>query len=248
MKQRLLFFVFTLAAFAAMLSSALAAPLPQPDEMEWTAFQSLQLGISFSYPSDWTIAAAEAEPTETTPYIITLYAPDDNLLKGNRIDIAYLSFERNGDKDLKTWSEMYELAAHGSPSPEAIILRQEHFTGQDGAEHEFLLKMGRHAGPFQAALLTNGRLVLSASSYTHTELATQILEKLADSVVFGTEAPKTLDDLNGTATERMSLEDVLEQNGRGGGDPCDVVCQDEDTQRRLTPTPPPPTRSLGTTR
>lgn len=132
---------------------------------------------------------------------------------------------------------MYERAAHGDPVPEANILRKERFTDQDGVEHEFLLKIGNYAGPFQAAMLTNGRLVLSASTYIHEDLVTQILEKLADSVVFEADAPKTLNDLYGTVAERTSLEEVLEQNGRGGGDPCGIVCQDAEASRKLTPTP-----------
>lgn len=222
------------------------AELPEPIEgfgsqaaiQGWMTYTSSQLGISFAYPGNWKIEAPALEPSEFRPYVVTLYPPTNDPLNGNKIEIAYLAFEMPEGQNLQAWSEMYTLAAHGGPIPEATIIQTRRLIGLDGSERQLLHKAVDLFGPSQTILLSNGRLVLSISTYTHVEAMTQVLKEIAAHVIFAPEAPKTLNDLYGTHRERPSLESIVAENARGGGTTCDVVCQDQQAARNLTPVPP----------
>jgi len=208
-------------------------------EAGWATYTSPELHIAFAYPGNWKVDAPASKPSEFRPYVVTLYPPTSDPLNGNKIEMAYLAFEMLEGQNLQAWSEMYELAAVGGPIPEATIIQTRRLIGPDGLERQLLHKAASQFGPSQTVLLSNGRLVLSISTYTHAEAMTQVLKEIVAHVTFAPEAPKTLNSLYGTHLERPSLESIVAENARGGGTTCDVVCQDQQAAQALTPVPPP---------
>ena len=223
-------------------STALATQSAQADEAGWITYTSPQLHISFAHPHHWKVVAPDWKPSPGDTPVITLYPPADDPLSGNKVDMAYLAFEIADRQSLQTWSRMYELAAHGGPLPEITVIRSQTLVQPDGSEQRVLHTAGvGESGPFQTVQLTHGRLVLSISAYTHGDVMTEVLEKIATSIEFTPDAPKTLNELYGTDREWPSLEEVLEQNRRDAISApfCDIVCRDAEASKHITPVPPP---------
>lgn len=219
-----------------------SVPSAQADEAGWVTYTSSQLHISFAHPHHWEVVAPDWKPSPGNTPVITLYPPADDPLSGNKVDMAYLGFEIADGQSLQTWSRMYDLAAHGGPLPEITVIRSQTLVQPDGSEQRVLHRAGvGESGPFQAVQLTHGRLVLSISAYTHADVMTEVLEKIATSIEFTPGAPKTLNELYGTDREWPSLEEVLEQNRRDAISApfCDIVCRDAEASKHITPVPPP---------
>ena len=218
-----------------------SVPSAQADEAGWITYTSPQLHISFAHPHHWKVVAPDWKPSPGDTPVITLYPPADDPLSGNKVDMAYLAFEIADRQSLQTWSRMYELAAHGGPLPEITVIRSQTLVQPDGSEQRVLHTAGvGESGPFQTVQLTHGRLVLSISAYTHGDVMTEVLEKIATSIEFTPDAPKTLNELYGTDREWPSLEEVLEQNRRDAISApfCDIVCRDAEASKHITPVPP----------
>jgi hypothetical protein len=200
---------------------------------------------AFAYPAHWNIVASDKGD------YVALYPPEDDVLRGHRIEIAYLGFEIPAEQSLESWYDIYYRAAHGDLPPNIRVLDYRLLARAEDKEvwQKLHVAVTNELGPSQAVMLAYGHLVLSIGTYTHDAGMTEILTKIADSVRFAPDAPRTLRELHGTSQAYPSRAAVLAENRRGGvvspdTVPCDpdessIVCQDRLASQRLTPLPPP---------
>ncbi len=113
-----------------------------------------------------------------------------------KIEIAYWGREIGEEESLLTWYQAYLRAAHGEPLPEIQVLHDERSPQPDGSQRRVLhTALITEMGPSQAIRITHGRLVLSIGTYTHDKAATQILRRIAESIEFAPNAPRTINEL-----------------------------------------------------
>jgi hypothetical protein len=163
-----------------------AGIITQTAQENWAIHQALF--FSFQYPSDWRVEEA------STGQYVALYPPTEN--PRWKIEIAYLGREINPEENLLTWYQTYLQAAHGSPLPQIQVLQQEETSQPDGIRRQVLhTAVVTEMGPSQAISITYGRLVLAIATYTHDKVATEILKRIAESIEFMPNAPKTISEL-----------------------------------------------------
>ncbi len=151
--------------------------------------------FSFQYPDGWRVEDAGAGQ------YVALYPPQEDLRR--KIEIAYLSREIEKEENLLAWYQAYLRAAHGEPLPEIRVLHDEVSPQSDSSQRRVLhTAIVTEMGPSQAVMITYGRLVLSVVTYTHDEAATDLLKRIARSIAFAPEAPRTLVELHSTQSTR----------------------------------------------
>jgi len=205
-------------------------------EEEWTTHQ-LPF-YSLAYPANWSIAASDKGD------YVAIYPPEYDAFRGNRIEIAYLGYEIPADQSLKSWYDMYYRAAHGDLPPNIRVLDYRLLArAEDRAEDKEVwqklhVAVTNELGPSQAVMLAYGHLVLSIGTYTHDAEMTEILAKIADSVRFAPDAPRTFRELHATSQSHPSLEAILAENRRGGVVYQDIVTRDAKASENLPVLPP----------
>lgn len=229
MKAKMLTAVVAAVIVLTCVRATLSA---QADKRQWATEQGKF--FSFQYPSDWKVQSVDSGQG---PNVVILPS-DADPLKGKHIDIAYLSFEINEGEALQKWHDLNFRASMGNTSDEIKILSNKTVTQVDGTQRQELhTSVITALGPSQTVEVTNGRLVLSLSAYTLDDDMRQVLQRIAESVVFSADAPKTLGELLHTNQKLPSLADTIANNSRGGIDYKDTVTRDREAAEKLPPLP-----------
>ncbi|MCS6827935.1 MAG: hypothetical protein NZ553_15085, partial [Caldilinea sp.] len=169
----------------------------------WTTYQTSF--FSFAHPVGWKIEASEKGD------YVALYPSDPATLGGDKIEIALMGYEIAEGQDLQQWHEMYYRAAHGGSPLQLEILSHRKMAEENeaGVRQRLHVAMVGEPGAAQVVLLVHGRLVFSIGAYTHEPAMTAMLTKIADSLRFAPDAPRTLEALDATDQPHPSLESVL---------------------------------------
>jgi hypothetical protein len=162
----------------------------------WATFQAPF--FSFAHPVDWKIEASEKGD------YVALYPPDPSILGGDKIEIAWMGYEIAEGQDLQQWYEMHHRAAHGEAPLQLGTLSHQKMAEEDekGVWQRLHVAIISELGAAQAVMLAHGHLVLSIGAYTHDPDMTATLAKIADSLQFAPDAPRTFGALH--APERSS--------------------------------------------
>ena len=186
-------FLTALSLFVLFVTSFASCTRVVTRQEGWTTHQ-LPF-YAFAYPARWSIVASDKGD------YVAIYPPQDDALRGHRIEIAYLGFEIPADQSLENWYAMYYRAAHGNLPPSIRVLDYRLLARADDQEvwQKLHVAVTNELGPSQAVMLAYGHLVLSLGTYTHDAEMTEMLTKIADSVRFAPHAPRTLRELHGTS-------------------------------------------------
>uniref|UniRef100_A0A7C1JVR4 Uncharacterized protein n=1 Tax=Caldilinea aerophila TaxID=133453 RepID=A0A7C1JVR4_9CHLR len=204
-----------------------SSSIPLTQEEGWTTYQAPF--YSFDYPSDWKI-----EVSEKGDYV-TIHSPERNTFGGDRIEFAFLGYEITESQDLLSWYDMYYRAAHGDLPPNVEVLSYQRPGQEDenGVWQRLHVAVINELGASQAIMLAHGHLVLSIGAYTHDGETTETLVKIADSLRFSSNAPRTLSELYATDQPHPSLESILAEIRRGGVVYEDIVTRDARASENL---------------
>jgi hypothetical protein len=236
MARQKLIAVFVLVAL--LLCVALPSVMAQegapvsPTEAGWTTHQlSFYALVS---PIDWKVEASK------DGQYAAIYPADGDLSNGDRIEIAYLGYEIPDGQSLQTWYDMYYRAAHGNTPQDIKVLDYQAAYRDQGnvARQRLHTTVVNELGRSQAVMLTDGRLVLSIGAGSDTDNITEVLMKIAGSIVFAPAAPKTFNELQNTTQPQPALEAILAENMRGGVITQDIVTRDAEASKNLPSLPP----------
>ncbi len=235
MVKQKFFAVFMLMTL--LLSIALSPAIAQEGafrsstETEWVTHQ-LSF-YSLASPIAWKVEASK------DGQYAALY-PADGALNEGRIEIAYLGYEIPKGQSLETWYDMYYRAAHGnSPQDITVLDYQAAYRDQGGVARQRLHTTAMNElGRSQAVMLTHSQLVLSIGTSIDTDHVTEILMKIAASVIFAPAAPRTFGELHHTTQPQPSLEAILAENTRDGVIAQDIVTRDAEDSEALPVLPP----------
>lgn len=190
--------------------------------------------FSIDYPSGWQIKASDDGT------YVAIYPPELDPYERNKIEIAYLGAEIREDQDLRTWSDMYYRVFHGSDPRRVDVVDFQSSPQEDekGIGRKLYEAILNEWGISQDVLLTHGRLVLSISTYTDDVHTKRILLRIADSLKFASNAPRTLGELYQTDQLPPSLEETLAEIQRGGEVSQNIITRDGEASKALPSLPP----------
>lgn len=143
---------------------------------------------SFAYPNDWQV-----EENKKSNYIV-LY-PVAGQAHDNKIEFAYLGFEIRPEDNLLDWYNRYTQAG-GVVVPERQIIEENVVELPNGVRSRRLHEQHVSGSTVvQTVLIEYGNLVLSINAYAGNQDMTERLKKIAASLEFHLDAPKTLAEL-----------------------------------------------------
>ncbi len=143
---------------------------------------------SFIYPNDWQV-----EENKESNYIVLF--PAAGQAADNKIEFAYLGFEIRTEDNLLEWYNRYTQAG-GIVVPERQVIEESVIELPNGMRSRRLHEQHVSGDTVvQAVLIEYGNLVLSINAYTGNPEMTERLKKIAASLEFHPDAPKTLAEL-----------------------------------------------------
>lgn len=233
-------------------ANASTTEIPSEDTPDtWVSYTASDLHISLAYPPNWRLEVPEAVsrivPTDLPPGVpvpniqlsgrqlhLSLVAPDDHPLAGNKIDILADSYEIEPGMDLAVWGEMRTQVdarpvAALVPVTEHAVELQPHQAGEQILHAHF--EMYQDEIQPQVIWFTQGRIVYVLNAYTHDDEMTAMLRNIASTITVVSSAPTRLKELRGSDKEPTSLQEQLDtiyQHDRLPEPPgsCSVACRD----------------------
>ena len=251
MKRGTVIVVLALLAISLGGASANAEVLRTATPPEWQKYTSSVLGLSFDYPSGWTIDAPTFVPGPgKLGYSLALVPDSSGSQVGSKIEVIPQYFEYNEGQPLASWVEQsYRTSPFFRDPPTIEILDTYQLTtAPDNVSQVVHLRASRPGSHTESIWLSNGRLVYTFMGYAASDAMSDVLEGIVATVQFAPDAPRSLNDLYDAQQAWPTLEDtiVLVQDmwEQAENIPnCDIVCRDAEASQGIEnssgPTYPP---------
>ncbi len=197
----------------ALLMILTALPASAED---WIEYTDPNLGISFSYPTSWSLSPREQIKDHVGGAII-LQAPGKSTGHDRlKIDIGHYFAERNPEMDLAKWSLEYDRANEFLAPGEVLELsaklyRPMALDGKSVGDKVVFRKEGQSpVARYTYINIAHGRIVWFLWMNSHASEHQALLEKVAASVRFAASTPKQLTQIYGKSFVPAPLSPELD--------------------------------------
>jgi hypothetical protein len=183
--------------------SPLDSPLPTAPSLISPWFTS-ELGALYRAryftvrpPLGWLVEEAE------DGRYLALTPPPEQSFPANKIEIAYLGYDMEPGDDLLEWDMLYSRAAGVEVNGIDVVSKTTALDVRGAAVQRSSKRAGAAGTAAYSILLTHGNLVLAASAYTHDPAATALLERVAGTITFAPNGPRSVREFPGMETTSL---------------------------------------------
>jgi hypothetical protein len=209
--------------------SPLAADAPAGPPWFASALGALYRARYFSVrpPLGWVVEEAQ------DGRYVALIPPPEQSFPYNKIEIAYLGYDMEPGDDLLEWYMLYSRAAGAEVSGMEVVSKTTTLDAAGATVQRLSKRTGAAGTASYTVLLTHGNLVLAASAYTHDPAATALLERVAGSIAFAPDGPRSVREFPGMeAVSPYTLAQLLAQQAPPAPTPPPAVELDTPHQTR----------------